>query len=106
MPRTHWSDCNDCHTATWCQYFGRCLSETCPDGLTDFRIAAKAASPGSRETVEDRAIRLLRDLLPSFASRDDAIQHLYYVQPGATMNTRIYSIAAALYVLGNVERHE
>jgi len=54
----------------------------------------------AKETPRLRAIRLLNELVPKFASRDKAIEHLYYRTPSANPEVRLYSIAAALYILG------
>lgn len=56
-----------------------------------------------RETPRDRAVRLLRELVPAFPSRDKAMDHLYYVTPSATPDLRLFSIAAALYILGDAD---
>lgn len=56
-----------------------------------------------REVPRDRAIRLLRELVPAFPSRDKAIEHLFYVAPAATPDIRLFSIAAALHILGDAD---
>ena len=45
-----------------------------------------------------RAQYLLRTLLRDFKSRDEAMQHLYYIDPD-NESTRLLSIAAAVHLL-------
>ena len=51
------------------------------------------------ETVRERAEYLLRRLLPQIQSHDQAMDNLFYVNPDASPEIRLWSIAAALYVL-------
>lgn len=54
-----------------------------------------------RETPYQRAEHILRTLLPRFKDRDQALGNLYYVTPDATPDIRLFSIAAALYIMGS-----
>lgn len=62
--------------------------------LTDQQLsdAPKAAGTNQRETPEERAIRLLRTLLPTFRSRDHALESLYLVYPDAKPNERHFGL--------------
>jgi hypothetical protein len=51
------------------------------------------------ETLEMRATRLLRQLLPAIGTRDQAIENLFYRTPDANESVRLWSIAAAVFIL-------
>lgn len=57
----------------------------------------------SPATVQ-RANELLVKLLPTIRSHDHALDNLFYVTPEATPELKLWSIAAALYVLGEAGR--
>lgn len=66
----------------------------------DEKVLVEAGQIVSRhEAPRDRAIRLLRELVPAFPNRDKALDHLFYVT--ATPDLRLLSIAAALHILGD-----
>ena len=73
--------------------------------LTDEQLADAAVAAGTnrRETPEERAVRLLRTLLPTFRSRDHALESLYLMYPDANQTNIIQSVAAAIYILGSAE---
>lgn len=51
------------------------------------------------EAAIERAHHLITQLLPTITSHDMAMDHLYYLTPDATPASRLWSIAAALYIL-------
>lgn len=61
-------------------------------------IDGSLMKPRRIETLVERAERVLHLTLPEIGSHDEAVNHLYYVDPNNDL-TRLHSIAAAVYIL-------
>jgi len=63
-----------------------------------------SALNSTNESMRDRAKRLLRDNLPTFKDRDEAVGHLCYLD--TTGPRQIWTVAAALYILNQHPQQE
>lgn len=59
---TNGSECNDCHTATWCQYLQLCLSENCAPPATVLTEAQKDMVIGSFQAWVKDLLEQVEDL--------------------------------------------
>lgn len=71
-----------------------------PTEITDAAGNVLWQRPGLMAERVTRAQAILTQCLPRFVNREQAIDNLYYADPEASPEITLYSIAAALYVLG------
>ncbi len=69
--------------------------------ILNLREAASKAHLHRRETVEERSMRILRELLPDMGSRDQAVDYIFTLNPE---KFPMQCVAAALYILAGQPR--